>query len=79
MGAISIDTAINRAVIDHDECVECGTCFRGMSQEHLNPLLRFEAKNPITHLMTDTSAGTLKEDVLDEKILSANRRDQDDQ
>ena len=33
--------------------------------------VRFEAKNPITHLMTDPSRGTLKEDLLDEKILSA--------
>jgi hypothetical protein len=39
MGAIHIDTAANRATIDYDECVECGTCFRGMSQEHLNPTL----------------------------------------
>jgi len=31
----------------------------------------FEAKNPITHLMVDQSRGTLKEDLLQEKILSA--------
>ena len=31
----------------------------------------FEPKNPITHLMTDRATGTLKEDLLDEKILSA--------
>lgn len=37
MGAIYIDSKINRATINYDECVECGTCFRGMSQEHLNP------------------------------------------
>lgn len=37
MGAIYVDTGSNRATIDYDECVECGTCFRGMSQEHLNP------------------------------------------
>lgn len=177
MGAISIDTSLNRATIDYDECVECGTCYRGMSQEHLNPtvvrivrriakLLRFrfepepdvcptaafvmeelswprivrrvfsdplvehtstgihgrgteevktndvshridvgqvgyviefgrpgvgvrfheiqamtralaeigvafEAKNPITHLMTDQDTGSLREDLLNEKILSA--------
>lgn len=177
MGAIVIDPSVNRAVIDYDECVECGTCFRGMSQEHLNPrvvravrrlakLFRFrfepepdvcptaafvmeelswprivrrvfsdplvehtstgihgrgteevktndvarriglgevgyviemgrpgvgvrfhhiqemtsalaeigvvfEPKNPITHLMTDKAKGTLREDILDEKILSA--------
>jgi hypothetical protein len=39
MGAIYIDTSANRAKIDYDECVECGTCFRGMSQEHLNPTM----------------------------------------
>ena len=39
MGAISVDTSINRATIDYDECVECGTCYRGMSQEHLNPTM----------------------------------------
>ena len=177
MGAISIDRSINRAVIDLDECVECGACFRGMSQEHLNPTMVravrrlakifrfrfepepdvcptaafvldelewpriarrvfsdpvvehtstgihgrgteevktndvshrvdlgevgyviefgrpgvgvrfhqietmtmalaeqgvvFEAKNPITHLMTDTDKGTLQEDLKNEKILSA--------
>lgn len=31
----------------------------------------FEPKNPITHLMTDRSVGTLRADLLDEKILSA--------
>jgi len=39
MGAIYVDTTVSRARIDYDECVECGTCFRGMSQEHLNPTL----------------------------------------
>ncbi len=39
MNAIVIDTAINRAVIDYDACVECGTCYRGMSQEQLNPTI----------------------------------------
>jgi hypothetical protein len=177
MGAILIDPSINRAVIDGDECVECGTCYRGMSQEHLNPTIvravrrlakvfrfrfepepdvcptaafvmedlawprivrrvfsdplvehtstgihgrgteevktndvahrigvgevgyviemgrpgvgvrfhhiqtmttalaelgvTFEAKNPITHLMTDEAKGRLREDILEEKILSA--------
>lgn len=33
--------------------------------------IQFEVKNPITHLMTDRSLGTLKEELLDEKILSA--------
>ena len=37
MGAISIDVTQNRAVINADECVECYTCYRGMSMEKLNP------------------------------------------
>src|SRR5580704_7389056 len=37
MGAIYIDPAIRRATINGDECVECYTCFNGLSQEHLNP------------------------------------------
>jgi len=177
MSAIAVDAARVRATIDLDACVECGTCYRGMSQEHLNPTfvrvvrrvarafrfrfepepdvcptaafvmdelawprvvrrvfsdplvehtstgihgrgteevktndvshrvgigevgyviefgrpgvgvrfrhiqamtvalagigVTFERKNPITHLMTDTAQGTLKPDILDEKILSA--------
>jgi hypothetical protein len=31
----------------------------------------FEKKNPITHLMTDVATGDLREDILNEKILSA--------
>jgi ferredoxin len=38
MGAIYIDPASNRARINADECVECFTCYRGMSKEHLNPV-----------------------------------------
>ena len=167
MGAIYVDTAVNRATINYDECVGC---FGGMSQEHLNSTkvrtvrrvawfrfepepdvcptgasvmktwsgqeslrfsdppvehestgitgrgteevktndvahrvsvgevghviefgapgtgvrfhqiqtialaargVTFEPNNPISHLMTDKSAGTLKEDMLNEKILSA--------
>jgi len=37
MGAIAIDPRTNRAMIDAESCVECFQCFRGMSQEHLNP------------------------------------------
>jgi ferredoxin len=37
MGAIYIDPAVNRATVNEDECVECFTCYRGMSKEHLNP------------------------------------------
>lgn len=39
MGAIYIDPAIKRAVINRDECVECHACYSGMSQEHLNPAM----------------------------------------
>src|SRR5262245_20960242 len=39
MGAISMDAARNRAVVNPDECVECYTCYRGMSMEKLNPTL----------------------------------------
>ncbi|MBG99585.1 MAG: hypothetical protein CMN58_04470 [Solibacterales bacterium] len=176
MGAIYVDSSVNRAKINLDECVECGACSR-MSNETLNPHLvrsvrslakifrfrfepepdvcptsafviddlpyprivrrifsdpliehtstgikgrgteevktndvahrvsvgevgyviefgrpgvgvrfhhiqtmtmalaklgvHFEGKNPITHLMVDRSRGTLKEDLLHEKILSA--------
>jgi hypothetical protein len=39
MGAIYIDPSLKRATIDRDECVECYTCFNGLSQEHLPPTL----------------------------------------
>jgi hypothetical protein len=39
MGAIYIDPAANRATVNIDECVECFTCHRGMSKEHMNPML----------------------------------------
>src|SRR5690348_13297273 len=37
MGAIYIDPQIHRATINRDECVECYSCYNGLSQEHLNP------------------------------------------
>ena len=37
MGAIYVDLNANRAKINDDACVECGTCYRGMSTENLNP------------------------------------------
>ena len=37
MGAIHVDAGSRRAVVNTDECVECYTCYRGMSVEHLNP------------------------------------------
>jgi hypothetical protein len=39
MGAIHIDPAIGRATINEDQCVECFACYRGMSKEHLNPVM----------------------------------------
>ena len=33
--------------------------------------VRFEPKNPVTFLMTDKDAGKLRDDILDEKVLSA--------
>lgn len=36
MGAIYVDQEKNRAMINDDACVECGTCYRGMSTENLN-------------------------------------------
>lgn len=37
MGAIAVSPELRRAVVDRDACVECFTCHRGMSKEHLNP------------------------------------------
>ena len=39
MSAIHIDRSIRRAVVNADECVECYSCHRGMSFEHLNPTM----------------------------------------
>jgi hypothetical protein len=39
MGAIAVDPIKNRARVNSDECVECYTCYRGMSMEKLNPTL----------------------------------------
>jgi hypothetical protein len=39
MGAIYLDPATSRATINDDACVECGTCYRGMSPENLNPVM----------------------------------------
>jgi ferredoxin len=33
--------------------------------------VRFEPNNPVTHLMADTKTGALREDVLNEKVMSA--------
>lgn len=37
VGAIYIDPVKHRATVNEDECVECYTCFRGLSVEHLYP------------------------------------------
>lgn len=39
VGAIYIDPVRNRATVNEDECVECYTCYRGLSVEHLPPRL----------------------------------------
>ena len=39
MGAIYVDPVTKRSTIDRDECVECFSCYNGLSQEHLNPTL----------------------------------------
>jgi ferredoxin len=39
MGAIYIDPNIKRATVDRNECVECYSCYNGLSQEHLNPTM----------------------------------------
>ncbi len=45
MGAIYIDPRIQRATINREECVECYSCYNGLSQEHLNPsFVRFVRK-----------------------------------
>jgi ferredoxin len=42
-----------------------------MTQALANANVAFEKKNPFTALMSDIATGTLREDVLDEKVLSA--------
>jgi ferredoxin len=37
MGAIYVDTDTNRSTVNQDACVECYTCYRGMSKERLSP------------------------------------------
>jgi len=39
VGAIYIDSAAGRARVNRDECVECHACYRGMSKEHLPPVV----------------------------------------
>jgi ferredoxin len=40
-----------------------------MALAELHP--QFESKNPVTHLMVDTKTGKMKDEILDEKVLSA--------
>jgi ferredoxin len=42
-----------------------------MARELARAGVAFEKNNPITSLMTDSSAGTLREDIMNEKVLSA--------
>jgi hypothetical protein len=42
-----------------------------MTQALANADVPFEKRNPLTLLMSDVSTGTLREDILNEKILSA--------
>jgi ferredoxin len=37
VGAIYVDPHTHRSTINRDECVECYTCYNGLSQEHLSP------------------------------------------
>jgi ferredoxin len=39
MGAIYIDPVMRRATVNRTECVECYSCYNGLSQEHLNPTM----------------------------------------
>jgi len=39
VGAIHVEPRLGRAVVNEDECVECFACYRGMSKEHLNPVM----------------------------------------
>jgi ferredoxin len=39
VGAIHVDSAIRRAAVNQEQCVECYACYRGMSMENLNPAL----------------------------------------
>ena len=39
MGAIYVDPVSKRSTINRDECVECFSCYNGLSQEHLNPTM----------------------------------------
>ena len=42
-----------------------------MTRELAKMDLTFEKRNPVTNLMTNPSAGDIREDILNEKILSA--------
>jgi hypothetical protein len=51
-----------------------GVCFseiQKMTQALAAASVPFEKRNPVTHLMSDVSSGTLREDILAEKVLSA--------
>lgn len=50
MGAIRVDAGTGRAVIDRDACVECYTCYRGMTTEGLSPTLVRLARRALRRL-----------------------------
>jgi ferredoxin len=50
MGAIYIDPVLKRATINRDECVECYTCYNGLSQEHLPPTIVRTVRNVFSAL-----------------------------
>lgn len=50
MGAISIDPATQRAKVNTEECVECYSCFNGLSREELRPVLARAARKVLRRL-----------------------------
>jgi ferredoxin len=50
MSAIYIDPVLKRATINRDECVECYTCYNGLSQEHLPPTIVRTVRNVLSAL-----------------------------
>jgi hypothetical protein len=73
------DVAHRVGVGDVGYVIEFGRPGTGVRFHHIQSMtmalasvgVTFEPRNPVTHLMADTSTGVLKEDLLNEKILSA--------
>ena len=49
----------------------CGATISTSSGAGAAAGVAFEQKNPVTSLMSDVATGTIREDILDEKVLSA--------